>query len=93
MPGNSYQPKSEVLKPYFSRESAIDTPAKAFAFILALYGKVMQVQAGRGVNVGANALTWLKRLTLTGWIYPNFTSKFESCWRTKPKEAQLFVKL
>ena len=31
-----------------------------------LYGKLMEVQGARGVNVSANALTWLKRLTLKG---------------------------
>ena len=62
-----YQPELDSLKPYFSEETAIDSEPKAFAFLLGvLYGKVMQVQAARGVNVGANALTWLKRLTLTG---------------------------
>ncbi|HWG46899.1 MAG TPA: TM1802 family CRISPR-associated protein [Gemmataceae bacterium] len=62
-----YQPSCEVLKPYFGGESAIRGSARAFAFILGvLYGKLLQVQAARGVNVGANALTWLKRLTLSG---------------------------
>lgn len=66
-----YQPSSEVLKPYFSGESAIRGPARTFAFILGvLYGKLLQVQAARGVNVSANALTWLKRLTLSGRDLP-----------------------
>lgn len=64
---NIYVPTYERLKPYFTEETAIDTNAKAYAFLIGvLYGKVMQVQAARGVNVGANALTWLKRLTLRG---------------------------
>ena len=72
----SYQPKSECLKPYFSEESGIDTEQKAFAFLVGvLYGKVMQVQGARGVNVGSNALTWLKRLTLTGEELPDFYCK------------------
>jgi CRISPR-associated protein Csh1 len=76
MPGQIYQPKSKALKPYFTPESALDSKEKAFAFILgALYGKVMQVQAARGVNVGANALTWLKRLTLTGQDLPGLYVK------------------
>lgn len=71
MPEDLYKPTCDALKPYFSQESAIDTQQKAFAFILgALFGKVVQVQAARGVNVGANALTWLKRLTLTGADLP-----------------------
>jgi CRISPR-associated protein Csh1 len=62
-----YQPQSDQLKPYFTPESAIDSREKAFAFILGvLYGKLLQVQAGRGVNVSANALTWLRRLSLSG---------------------------
>jgi CRISPR-associated protein Csh1 len=76
MPGEIHQPKSEALKPYFTEHTAIDSREKAFAFILgALYGKVMQVQAARGVNVGANALTWLKRLTLTGRDLPELYVK------------------
>jgi len=71
-----YIPDSEALKPYFAEESGIDDPKKAFAFILgALSGKVMQVQAARGVNVGANALTWLKRLTLKGADLPELYVK------------------
>ena len=71
MAGQPYRPKSEALEPYFTPESGIDSHSKAFAFILgSLYGKMMQVQAARGVNVGANALTWLKRLTLSGKDLP-----------------------
>ena len=75
MPEASYQPESELLKPYFE-ESGIDTNQKAFAFLVGiLYGKVIQVQGKRGVNVGANALTWLRRLTLTGEDLPDFYCK------------------
>ena len=75
MPEASYQPESELLKPYFE-ESGIDTNQKAFAFLVGiLYGKVMQVQGAKGVNVGANALTWLRRLTLTGEDLPDFYCK------------------
>jgi CRISPR-associated protein Csh1 len=35
----------------------------------------MQVQGARGVNVGANALTWLKRLTLKGKDLPELYIK------------------
>ena len=76
MTESSYQPNSELLKPYFGQESGIDTDQKAFAFLVGvLYGRVMQVQGGKGVNVGANALTWLKRLTLTGEDLPAFYNK------------------
>jgi len=76
MTDSIYQPQSAVLKPFFTEETAIDSKPKAFAFILGvLYGKLMQVQAARGVNVGANALTWLKRLTLSGHDLPAFYNK------------------
>ena len=71
-----YRPQSDRLKPYFTDESAIDSPAKAFAFLLGvLYGKLLQVQGGRGVNVGANALTWLRRLSLSGRDLPELYVK------------------
>jgi len=71
-----FEPRMESLKPYFGPESGIDTLEKAYAFLLGvLYGKVMQVQGARGVNVGANALTWLKRLTLKGKDLPELYIK------------------
>jgi len=71
-----YQPQCGRLKPYFTEESAIDSKDKAFAFILGLlYGKLLQVQGGRGVNVGANALTWLRRLSLSGRDLPDLYVK------------------
>jgi CRISPR-associated protein Csh1 len=71
-----YQPGVEWLKPFFGPVSGLDTPAKAFAFLLgALYGKLLTVQGARGVNVGANALTWLRRLTLNGNDLPELYTK------------------
>jgi CRISPR-associated protein Csh1 len=71
-----YQPGVEWLKPYFGPESGLDTAAKAFAFLLgALYGKLLTVQGARGVNVGANALTWLRRLSLSGNDLPELYTK------------------
>ncbi len=76
MTNSIYQPQSAALKPYFTEETAIDCKPKAFAFILGvLYGKLMQVQAARKVNVGANSLPWLKRLTLSGRDMPEFYNK------------------
>ncbi|MDI6736475.1 MAG: TM1802 family CRISPR-associated protein [bacterium] len=73
---NFYEPQMEKLKPYFGHESGIDSAQKAYAFLLGvLYGKVLQVQGARGVNVGANALTWLKRLTLKGRDLPELYIK------------------
>ncbi len=70
--GNSFfEPELDVLKPYFGPETGIDKPEKAYAFLLGvLYGKVLEIQGARGINVGANALTWLKRLTLRGRDLP-----------------------
>ncbi len=86
-----YEPGLDSLKPYFGRESGIDSKEKAFAFLLGvLYGKVMQVQAARGVNVSANALTWLRRLTLTGKDLPELYVKVREkllAYETEGKEA------
>lgn len=71
-----FEPSMSELKPYFGPESGIDSPDKAYAFLLGiLYGKVLQVQGAKGVNVGANALTWLKRLTLKGKDLPELYNK------------------
>jgi CRISPR-associated protein Csh1 len=71
-----YEPTSDLLRPYFGPESGIDSPAKAFAFILGvLYGKLTVMQRKRDVNVGANALTWLKRLTISGKDLPELFVK------------------
>lgn len=73
---NFYEPQMEQLKPFFGPESGIDSPQKAYLFLLGvLYGKVLQVQGARGINVGANALTWLKRLTLKGSDIPELYIK------------------
>ncbi len=75
-PARLYQPGCDALRPFCGPETAIDNPRKAFAFILgALYGKLLRVQAKRGVNVVSNALTWLKRLTLSGNDLPDLYVK------------------
>jgi CRISPR-associated protein Csh1 len=75
-PNWRFQTACEAMRPYCGEETAIDSPAKAFAFLLgALYGKLLQVQAARGVNVVSNALTWLKRLTLAGKDLPELYVK------------------
>lgn len=72
----SYEPEMAILKPYFSSGSGIDSHEKAYVFLLGiLYGKVLQVQAARGVNVASNALTWLKRLNLSGRDLPELYVK------------------
>jgi CRISPR-associated protein Csh1 len=71
-----FEPTMEPLKRYFGPEPGIDTEAKAYAYLLGiLYGKLLEVQGARGVNVGANALTWLKRLTLRGKDLPELYVK------------------
>ena len=84
----TYSPKMENLKKYFSDTSGINTDEKAYAFILGiLYGRVMQIQGAKGVNVGANALTWLKRLTLTGKNLPELYIKIREKLLTYDAEA------
>ncbi len=76
MPNQTFEPTLPSLRPYFGRESGIDSKEKAYAFVLGiLYGKVMEIQGARGVNVGSNALTWLKRLTLKGDDLPELYVK------------------
>ena len=71
-----FEPEMDSLKPYFGPETGISSPEKAYAFLLGvLYGRVLEIQGGKGVNVGANALTWLKRLTLKGKDLPGLYIK------------------
>jgi len=71
-----YEPKTDLLRPYFSEGSGIDSLEKAFAFTLGiLFGRLITLQGGRGINVSANALTWLKRLTLKGIDLPELYVK------------------
>jgi CRISPR-associated protein Csh1 len=71
-----FEPTLPALKPYFQPGSGLTSPEKTFAFLLGiLYGKVIQVQARRGVNVSSNALTWLKRLRLEGRDLPDLYNK------------------
>ena len=76
MDDNFFEPEMDSLKPYFGPETGISSPEKAYAFLLGvLYGRVLEIQGGKGVNVGANALTWLKRLTLKGKDLPGLYIK------------------
>lgn len=72
----TFKPSLPALQPYFQPSSGLNSPEKAFTFMLGiLYGKVLQVQGARGVNVAANALTWLKRLNLDGRDIPELYNK------------------
>ena len=74
-----YEPEAEGLKPYFGPESGINDKSKAFAFLVGvLFGKLLQVQAARGVNVSSNALSWLKRFRLKGSDLPELYTKIRS---------------
>ena len=94
-----YQPTCERLKPYFTEETAIDSKAKAYAFMLGvLYGKLIQVQGAKKVNVGANALTWLRRLTLDGTDLPELYVKvrqkmFEYATERSPEVREVVSEL
>lgn len=72
----TFTPSLPALRPYFQPGSGLNSPEKAFTFMLGiLYGKVLQVQGARKVNVAANALTWLKRLNLDGRDIPELYNK------------------
>lgn len=63
----SFVPRVASLRPYFGPETGLDSPPKAYAFVLGiLFGKLLRIQHARGLNVGANALSWLRRLQLSG---------------------------
>ncbi|MFO1429525.1 MAG: TM1802 family CRISPR-associated protein [Candidatus Competibacteraceae bacterium] len=71
-----FEPQMEALKPFFKPGSGINSREKAFTFLLGiLYGKLLQVQGARGVNVSSNALTWLRRLELSGRDLPELYTK------------------
>ena len=86
-----YQPRTGRLREFFDDSdgrTGIDSQEKAYAFLLgALFGKLMQVQAARGVNVGANALPWLKRFTLTGKDLPDLYVKIREKLMTYRAES------
>jgi CRISPR-associated protein Csh1 len=86
-----YSPRTERLRGFFDDadgRTGIDAPEKAYAFLLgALFGKLMQIQGARGVNVGANALPWLKRFTLTGKDLPELYVKIREKLLTYGSES------
>ncbi len=95
-----YAPRTERLRKSFSdlfedadERTGIDRPEKAYAFLLgALFGKLIQVQGARGVNVGANALPWLKRFTLTGKDLPELYVKIREKLLTYGTESSVAVR-
>lgn len=88
-----FEPSLPALKPYFQHGSGLDSREKAFTFMLGiLYGKVLQVQAARGVNVASNALTWLKRLNLDGRDLPALYNKIREKLMAYETEANADVR-
>jgi CRISPR-associated protein Csh1 len=66
-----YRPRSERLMKLLAEPSGVNTDAKMFAFLVGvLFGRLLTVQGAKGVNVRSNALTWLRRATLTGSDLP-----------------------
>jgi CRISPR-associated protein Csh1 len=74
-----YRPRNERLREFFEDgdgRTGLDKEEKVFAFLLgALFGRLMWEQYIRDVNVGANALPWLKRFTLAGRDLPELFVK------------------
>lgn len=88
-----FVPHMEALQPFFAPGSGLDRPEKAFTFLLGvLYGKLLQVQAARGVNVGANALTWLKRLNLSGQDLPGLYTRIREKLMSYETESNAAVR-
>ena len=88
-----FEPTLAALKPYFQPGSGLNSPEKAFTFMLGiLYGKVLQVQAARNVNVASNALTWLKRLNLDGRDLPDLYNKIREKLLTYEVEGSADVR-
>ena len=91
-----FEPEREELKPFFANAkdtAGLDTPEKVYAFLLGtLFGKVMEVQGARGVNVGANALTWLKRLNMEGRDLPALYNKVREKLLTYNTESSAGVR-
>lgn len=88
-----FEPTLPALKPYFTPGSGLNNREKAFTFMLGiLYGKVLQVQAARRVNVASNALTWLKRLNIDGRDLPDLYNKIREKLLTYEVEASSDVR-
>jgi CRISPR-associated protein Csh1 len=72
----TFKPEMPKLKDIFAQGAGINSDEKAFAFLVGiLYGKLLQVQHGKKVNVIANTLPWLKRLQLAGKDLPELYTK------------------
>lgn len=76
MTQSSYQPKWEPLQAYVGPQTGIDSPEKAYAFMVgAMFGKLLAHMSMRKVNVVSNGLSMLKRLTLQSGDLPELFTK------------------
>ncbi|MEN8217843.1 MAG: TM1802 family CRISPR-associated protein [Pseudomonadota bacterium] len=72
----TYEPQMEKLQQLFAQGAGINSDEKAFAFLVGiLYGKLLQVQSAKKVNVISSTLPWLKRLQLAGKDLPELYTK------------------
>ncbi len=72
----TYEPKMPKLQALFAEGAGINSDEKAFAFLVGiLYGKLLQVQGGKNVNVTSSTVPWLKRLQLSGKDLPELYAK------------------
>ncbi len=72
----TFEPKLKRLQELFAEGAGINSDEKAFAFLVGvLYGKLLQVQASKDVNVISSTLPWLKRLQLSGKDLPELYAK------------------
>lgn len=71
-----YQPRAERLQKLLAPPSGVGSDAQMFALFLgALFGHLLISQYKKGVNVRSNALSWLRRATLSGADLPGLYVK------------------
>jgi len=72
----TFEPKMPQLQALFADGAGINSNDKAFAFLVGiLYGKLLQVQSGKEVNIISSTIPWLKRLQLSGKDLPELYAK------------------
>lgn len=71
-----YVPRAERLQKLLAPPSGVSSDAQMLALFLGvLFGRLLFIQWSKGVNVRSNALTWLRRATLTGADLPGLYVK------------------
>lgn len=69
-------PRSARVRAFLDEATGADTDAKRFALLLGvLFGQLLRIQGDKRVNVRANALTWLRRGTLSGADLPGLYAR------------------